>query len=127
MKGAMAELWAKMIMNPNRRRRMSMGISHHSFRSQKKWNSSEAMAKRPNKLRMNCMVSPSFLRIVCDLPFHHCLWMRQCSSTSTSMPQRRKVLKASSGVFTIGSPFRLNEVLSTTGTPVASPNCLMSR
>ena len=30
-----------------------------------------------------------------------------------------KVLKAFAGVFTIGSPFRLNEVFSTAGTPVA--------
>src|SRR5690606_19296390 len=39
--------------------------------------------------------------------------------TSMSIWLLLKVLKASSGEVTIGSPRRLNEVFSTTGTPVA--------
>ena len=42
--------------------------------------------------------------------------------TSVSISLFEKVLKALAGVFTIGSPFRLKEVLSTAGTPVACPN-----
>jgi hypothetical protein len=34
---------------------------------------------------------------------------------------------ALAGVVTIGSPFRLNDVLSTTGTPVCSPKLEISR
>src|SRR5439155_10098198 len=36
-----------------------------------------------------------------------------------SIPERENVLRASAGVAMIGSPFRLKEVFSTTGTPVA--------
>src|SRR5258705_12808902 len=44
------------------------------------------------------------------------------SITSASRPLRANVLMASPGVFTIGSPRRLNDVFITTGTPVARPN-----
>ena len=43
-----------------------------------------------------------------------------------SMPELRKVFIAFCGELTIGSPRRLKEVFSTTGTPVASLNRLMS-
>src|SRR5262245_23751437 len=39
------------------------------------------------------------------------------SSTNASIPLRWNVLTASAGVLTIGSPRRLNDVLSSTGTP----------
>ena len=52
---------------------------------------------------------------------------RQFPNTTASMPLRMKVLNASAGVFTIGSPFRLNDVFNTTGTPVASPKRLINR
>ena len=42
-------------------------------------------------------------------------------STRESISLLEKVLKALAGVLTIGSPFRLKDVLSTTGTPVAWP------
>ena len=41
-------------------------------------------------------------------------------NTRVSISLFEKVLNAFAGVFTIGSPFKLNEVLSTAGTPVAS-------
>ena len=41
--------------------------------------------------------------------------------TRVSISLLEKVLKALAGVFTIGSPFRLKDVLSTAGTPVACP------
>jgi len=44
---------------------------------------------------------------------------RKFSSTKASISLFEKVCKALAGVFTMGSPFRLNEVFNTTGTPVA--------
>src|SRR6266540_2796249 len=61
MNGAMAELWAKIIKKPKRTRRISIGISHHNFRAQKNCNSSEAMLKRPNTLRMYSIAAPHFI------------------------------------------------------------------
>ena len=43
------------------------------------------------------------------------------------MPLRAKVSSASVGVLTMGSPLRLKDVLSTSGTPVASANFSMRR
>src|SRR5882762_3257011 len=51
---------------------------------------------------------------------------RQFSRTSASSWLRTKVVYASRGVLTIGSPRRLNEVLRSTGTPVTSPKREMS-
>ena len=45
---------------------------------------------------------------------------------SRSMSERSQVAMASEGVFTIGS-WMLNEVLSSTGTPVAAPNAVIRR
>ena len=50
---------------------------------------------------------------------------RNGPSTSVSMPVRLKQSSACSGVLTIGS-LSLNEVFSTTGTPVSLSNALMS-
>src|SRR5437867_6477970 len=47
------------------------------------------------------------------------------SRTRRSIPERENVLRASAGVATIGSPFKLKEVFSTTGTPVSWPNASM--
>jgi len=46
---------------------------------------------------------------------------KKFSNTRLSISLLEKVLNASAAVFTIGSPLRLKEVLSTTGTPVACP------
>ena len=46
---------------------------------------------------------------------------RKFSRTKVSISLLQKVLKALAGVLTIGSPFRLKDVFSTTGTPVAWP------
>ena len=59
-------------------------------------------------------------------PFIHpagpplCLAMTWEPNTSVSMSLRRKVEMAWSGLFTMGSPLRLNDVLRTTGTPVSA-------
>src|ERR1039457_6846718 len=47
--------------------------------------------------------------------------IRKFPRTRVSISLLVKVLKALAGVFTIGSPLRLKEVLSTAGTPVACP------
>src|SRR5207237_10721829 len=60
-----------------------------------------------------------------DEPFHLDFRTTKFSSSSTSMPLRAKVSSASAGVLTMGSPLRLNEVVSTNGTPVASANFAM--
>ncbi len=62
-----------------------------------------------------------------DEPFHLDFRTTKFSSSSRSMPLRAKVSSASAGVLTMGSPFRLKEVLSTSGTPVASANFSMRR
>src|SRR4029078_7276376 len=66
--------------------------------------------------------------------FHVCLsgrgsglWRIKASITSASRPLRAKVLMASAGVFTIGSPRRLKDVFITTRTPVSCAQRLMSR
>src|SRR5207247_7091480 len=51
----------------------------------------------------------------------------QSFRTRRSIPERENVLRASAGVATIGSPFKLKEVFSTTGTPVSWPNASIRR
>ena len=48
--------------------------------------------------------------------------MRKGGMERASRPVPQKHLRASTGDSTIGSPFTLNDVLSTTGTPVSSEN-----
>src|SRR6202011_1526173 len=47
---------------------------------------------------------------------------RVCPATSTSIPQRRNVEYPSTTRLTMGSPAKLNEVLSNTGIPVRRPS-----
>lgn len=54
--------------------------------------------------------------------FQWALHTKQSPSASHSRPLLKNVVSASSGVITIGSPLILKEVLSSTGTPVCSPN-----
>ena len=46
---------------------------------------------------------------------------RVCPATSTSIPQRRNVEYPSTARLTMGSPARLNDVLSSTGMPLRRP------
>ena len=62
-----------------------------------------------------------------DDPLHRAFRTTKFSSRSRSMPLRAKVSSASVGVLTMGSPLRLKDVLSTSGTPVASANFSMRR
>jgi len=112
MNGAMAELWAKMMIPPRRRSIKIIGIIHQSFIAQRKPRSSPAIENFI--MRFFNMRSSPYFSMTC--------W----PSTSTSMPLRLKVLNASAGVLTIGSPLRLKEVLSRIGMPVASPNVLIN-
>jgi hypothetical protein len=68
----------------------------------------------------NASVSPTTIPAAC-VGHTDFLSIMKFSSTKTSISLLEKVLKALAGVFTIGSPFRLNEVFSTTGTPVDCP------
>ena len=65
----------------------------------------------------------------CESPLHFyfAFFTRNCPITSASMSDLAKVLSAFCGVVTIGSPRRLYEVFSSTGTPVASPNFSTTR
>lgn len=53
-----AELWARTIGAPSMSRRRIIGISHHSFRSQKNRNSADAMPNRRAIPLNMCLISP---------------------------------------------------------------------
>ena len=95
---------------------MTNGISHHNFRAQKNRNSSPdpCSAAGARSVRLS-MFSESFLeddRVAEDERIH---------------AAALNVLSASAGVLTMGSPRRLKLVFSSTGTPVAWPNSVISR
>lgn len=117
MKGAMGEVDAKITRSPKIKRTRIMGVNHHHLCCQKKASNSPMMPNRTAKL--------SIQRIHL-LDHHKGFSIIQSPKTRASIPLLLKVLKASRGVFTIGSPLRLNEVFKITGTPVACPNVSMS-
>ena len=84
------------------------------------------MDRRRGRRRASTRLAPKHRRLCARSAFttpreqsHHALSITHPPNTSESIPLRKNVLNASSGVFTIGSPFRLKDVFSTTGTPVA--------
>jgi len=107
-----------------------IGMSQYSLRRQRKLNSSPRIPIRMKKSLipllffglLSAIFDYSNLVTVYSSDYLNGLRTRFEPRTNRSMSLLLKVLKASPGVFTIGSPRRLNDVLSTTGTPVASPN-----
>src|SRR3989338_2963248 len=61
MKGAMAELWAKMTRTPKSNNTRTIGVSHHHLFCQKNRSSSPAMPNRLDRFSLTLMGATSSL------------------------------------------------------------------
>ncbi len=85
---------------------------------------SNEVAKLRTGVPQGCLARRVFgpsLRTAPRSPYNNVFSITQLSNTRQSISLLEKVLNAFAGVVTMGSPLRLNEVLSNTGTPVAWP------
>ena len=113
------------IKIPNRANTLIIGIIHQSRFLHKKASNSPAITNLP-RISRNNKYPPTQAAHWINAYSYHVLSISQLSITNVSSPLFENVFKASSGLFTIGSPLTLKDVFNNKGTPVAFPNLSIS-